>query len=92
MARAFAREGARLFLSGRSLPKVEAVAADILAGGGMAEVARVDALDEQAVEAYVSAVAEKAGLAFARTRVLNDDPAVFAALADRVVAASATLT
>ena len=32
------------------------------------------------------AVAEKAGLAFGRTRVPNDDPAVMAALADRVLA------
>lgn len=31
------------------------------------------------------------GLAFARTACVNDDPAVFAALADRVVAAAATL-
>jgi ferrochelatase len=33
------------------------------------------------------AVAEAAGLAFGRTRVLNDDPAVMAALAERVLAA-----
>jgi ferrochelatase len=33
------------------------------------------------------ALAEELGLAFARTRSLNDDPAVMAALADRVVAA-----
>jgi ferrochelatase len=35
------------------------------------------------------AVADKVGLAFARTRVLNDDPTVLAALADRVIAATA---
>src|SRR6478736_2915524 len=61
VARAFAREGAKLFLSGRNLRPVEAVAADIVGRGGVAEAARVDALDEQAVEKYVSAVAEKAG-------------------------------
>jgi len=61
VARAFARAGARLFLSGRSLGKVEAVAADIRGGGGIAEAAQIDALDEQAVEQYVGAVAEKAG-------------------------------
>ena len=32
------------------------------------------------------AVADDAGIAFARTRVLNDDPVVLGALADRVVA------
>jgi protoporphyrin/coproporphyrin ferrochelatase len=34
------------------------------------------------------AVADEVGLAFARTRVLNDDPTVLRALADRVVAAA----
>src|SRR5262245_50171548 len=61
VARAFAREGAKLFLSGRNLPKVEAVVADIVKRGGVAEAAQVDALDEQAVDMYVDAVAEKAG-------------------------------
>ncbi len=61
VARAFAREGAKLFLSGRSLGPVKAVAADISREGGVAEAAVVDALDEQAVERYVGAIAEKAG-------------------------------
>ncbi len=61
VACAFAREGAKLFLSGRNLRKVEVVAADIVARGGIAEAAQVDALDEEAVEKYVGAVAEKAG-------------------------------
>src|SRR5262245_5147548 len=61
VARAFAREGAKLFLSGRTLRKVEAVAADVIGRGGAAEAAQIDALDEQAVEQYVGAVAEKAG-------------------------------
>ena len=34
-------------------------------------------------------MADDVGLAFARTRSLNDDPAVMAALADRVVATAA---
>jgi NAD(P)-dependent dehydrogenase (short-subunit alcohol dehydrogenase family) len=61
VARAFARQGATLFLSGRNLRSVQAVAADIAAAGGSAEAAQVDALDEPAVEKYVGAVAEKAG-------------------------------
>ena len=61
VARAFARQGAKVFLSGRTLPKVEAVAADIKSQGGIAEAAQVDALDEPAVERYVSDVVEKAG-------------------------------
>ena len=37
-------------------------------------------------------VADEAGLAFARTRSLNDDPDVLAALADRVIGAADSLT
>jgi 3-oxoacyl-[acyl-carrier protein] reductase len=61
VARAFAREGARVFLAGRTLAKVEAVAGEISAVGGTAEAARVDVLDEQAIEKHVDAVAEEAG-------------------------------
>jgi NAD(P)-dependent dehydrogenase (short-subunit alcohol dehydrogenase family) len=59
VARVFALEGARVFLVGRTLRTLEAVANDILAHGGTAEVARVDALDEGAVENHVGAVLEK---------------------------------
>jgi NADP-dependent 3-hydroxy acid dehydrogenase YdfG len=38
VARAFAREGAKLFLTGRNLRKVEAVAAHLSGRGGVAEV------------------------------------------------------
>lgn len=61
VARAFAREGARLFLAGRTLAKLDAVAREISAGGGAAEAARVDALDARAVSEHADAVAEKAG-------------------------------
>lgn len=60
VARAFAREGAKLFLSGRTLAPVKSLASEIVAGGGFADVAQVDALDEQAVERYVGSVADKA--------------------------------
>ena len=61
VARAFGREGARLFLSGRDRAKVDAVAKDIRAAGGVAETARVDALDERAVDQYLGEVVEKTG-------------------------------
>jgi NAD(P)-dependent dehydrogenase (short-subunit alcohol dehydrogenase family) len=61
VARTFAREGARLFLTGRSLAKVEAVAKEIVAAGGVAEAAQVDALDEKAVGSHLDVVVEKAG-------------------------------
>jgi uncharacterized protein YbaA (DUF1428 family) len=48
VARAFAREGAKVFLAGRILAKLDAVAREISAVEGAAETAQVDALDEQA--------------------------------------------
>jgi NAD(P)-dependent dehydrogenase (short-subunit alcohol dehydrogenase family) len=61
IARAFATEGANLFLTGRSLAPVEVVAKDIVAAGGSAEAAEVDALDEQAVDKHLQSVIDKAG-------------------------------
>ena len=61
VARAFAREGANLFLTGRHLPPVEAVAKDIVGAGGSAEASEVDALDEQAVDKHLESVVDKAG-------------------------------
>jgi 3-oxoacyl-[acyl-carrier protein] reductase len=61
VARTFAREGARVFLSGLNLVPVEAVAKDIIAAGGEAEATRVDALDEDAVEQNAGSVAKKTG-------------------------------
>ena len=60
VAHAFAREGATVFLTGRNLANVEAVAKDINAKGGNAEVAKVDALDEKAVEAHIGDVVKRA--------------------------------
>lgn len=61
VARAFAAEGARLFLAGRTRAGVEAVAKEIGAAGGSAEAAEVDALDEGAVDRYLGYVAGRAG-------------------------------
>jgi NAD(P)-dependent dehydrogenase (short-subunit alcohol dehydrogenase family) len=61
VARAFAREGARLFLTGRVRAPVEVVAREIVAAGGSAHAAEVDALDEKAVDRHLQAVMDKAG-------------------------------
>jgi NAD(P)-dependent dehydrogenase (short-subunit alcohol dehydrogenase family) len=61
VARTFAREGARVFLAGRTRESLETVAADIAASGGSAEVSELDALDERAVDEHARAVAAKAG-------------------------------
>jgi len=61
VSRAFAREGARVFLASRTRANLEPVANDITHSGGEAETASVDALDERAVDEHADAVAEKAG-------------------------------
>jgi 3-oxoacyl-[acyl-carrier protein] reductase len=61
MARAFAREGARVFLAGRTAATLDRVADDIRAAGGRAETAVLDALDERAVDEHADAVAAEAG-------------------------------
>src|SRR5215468_1876708 len=61
IARAFAREGATVFLAGRTCDTLERVAADIAAAGGSAEVAVLDALDEQAVDEHARAVVARVG-------------------------------
>jgi len=61
VARVFAREGAKVFIVGQTQEKLDAVAADIKAAGGIVETARVDAFDQQAVEKHAREIAEKAG-------------------------------
>jgi NAD(P)-dependent dehydrogenase (short-subunit alcohol dehydrogenase family) len=61
VARAFAGEGAKVFLTGRLLAPVEAVAKDIVSAAGSAEAAEVDAVDEQAVARHLQSVVDKAG-------------------------------
>jgi NAD(P)-dependent dehydrogenase (short-subunit alcohol dehydrogenase family) len=61
VARAFAREGARVFLAGRNKGKLDKVADEIRSNGGAADTAVVDALDERTVDEYVDALVEQAG-------------------------------
>ena len=61
VAEAFANEGARVFLTGRTTAKVEAVARRIESNGGVAEAAQVDALDEAPIEKHLESVVSKAG-------------------------------
>lgn len=61
VARAFAREGARVFLAGRTPEKLERVAADIRGAGGAVDIAQVDALDERMVDEHADAVVAAAG-------------------------------
>ncbi len=61
IAKAFAREGARVFLTGRTLTKLDAIADEILSGGGTVETAQLDALDERTVEEHMNETVRKVG-------------------------------
>ena len=61
VARAFAREGARLYLTGKKREAVAALASDITAAGGFAEAHEVDVLDEQAVNDHLKKVIKQEG-------------------------------
>ena len=61
VARAFASEGAKLFLTGRNLALVDVVAKEVVSAGGSAEAAEVDAVDEQAVDKHLQSVIDTAG-------------------------------
>jgi 3-oxoacyl-[acyl-carrier protein] reductase len=61
VARAFARQGARVFLAGRTPATLEEVAEEIRSAGGAAETAQVDALDADAVDRHADAIAAEAG-------------------------------
>ncbi len=64
VARAFAREGARVHLAGRTRETLEAVASEIRSSAGTAAAAGtavVDALDENAVDEHADAVAAASG-------------------------------
>ena len=61
VARAFAREGASVFLAGRSSSPLEALAHEITQAGGVAQPAPVDAHDTQAVEEHLNAIVAQTG-------------------------------
>jgi len=61
VAKALAAAGANLFLTGRTLPAVQKVADEILALGGRATVAQVDALNEEEINNHLNKVVQQAG-------------------------------
>src|SRR5262245_11146271 len=56
VARVFAREGAKIFLAGRTRAKLDAVARDIAGAGGQVSTALVDVFDQGAVEKHADSV------------------------------------
>lgn len=61
VAKAFAREGARVFLTGRTENKLNPVAEEIKRRGGVADVSKVDALSPESVEAHLQKIVGKTG-------------------------------
>jgi NAD(P)-dependent dehydrogenase (short-subunit alcohol dehydrogenase family) len=61
VARAFAREGATVYLAGRTRAKLDAVARDIASTGGVAHAAVIDLLEDRQVTDHAQAVAVEAG-------------------------------
>ena len=57
----FAREGANVFLAGRTLSSLENVANEIAKTGGIVEIDRVDALSPQSVKEHMAKVLTKTG-------------------------------
>jgi NAD(P)-dependent dehydrogenase (short-subunit alcohol dehydrogenase family) len=83
VARVFAREGARVFIAGRTPAKLDAVARDIVAAGGQVEAAQVDVFDPEAVAEHADAVATKAGsidVALNTVSVMHDQGTLLADL------------
>jgi len=61
VARVFAREGAQLFLAGRTPGRVQALAQELTTAGARAIPAAVDALDRDSVEKHLAEVLHQAG-------------------------------
>jgi NAD(P)-dependent dehydrogenase (short-subunit alcohol dehydrogenase family) len=61
VARTFAREGARVYLAGRTQAPLDALANEIRGKGATAEAATVDAANEPAVEAHAADLVARAG-------------------------------
>jgi NAD(P)-dependent dehydrogenase (short-subunit alcohol dehydrogenase family) len=74
LARAFAREGARVFIGARSQSRSRKLADGIIQAGGQAEVGEVDVLDKGSVDAFVDGVVARAGridISFCATNVMG---------------------
>lgn len=60
-AKAFAREGAAVFLAGRTLEPLMSLAAEITGTGGFAKATQVDALDPNALEEHLKEIVASQG-------------------------------
>lgn len=61
VAKAFAREGAFVFLAGRTQSKMDKVTREVVSENGHIKASRIDALDEHAVHAHMNDVLKENG-------------------------------
>ena len=73
VARAYAREGAKVHLAGRNADPLEAIANRIHAHGGSAAVAPVDVLDLPALGQHATTIANSADIDICFNATSNDD-------------------
>jgi NAD(P)-dependent dehydrogenase (short-subunit alcohol dehydrogenase family) len=73
VAGAFAREGARVVLAGRTQQTLTKVAAQIRGAGGNAETAVLDVTDRAAMQAHAAEVASTGGIDIVFNAISNDD-------------------
>jgi 3-oxoacyl-[acyl-carrier protein] reductase len=82
VARVFAKEGATVFLVGRTLETLERVARDIINRGGSVETAQLDAYNSKEVEAHVQKVIERAGKLDISFNLISTDVGMGSALTE----------
>lgn len=82
VAKAFAREGARVFLTGRTENTLNPIAEEIKRTGGVAEVSKVDALSPESVEAHLRRTVEKSGRLDISFNLIGTSVAIGSKLAD----------
>ncbi len=61
VAKSFAREGAHVYLTGRTWSKLEGVFQQIVSMGGSIEITQVDAMNEDSVERHMDDLIKKSG-------------------------------
>jgi 3-oxoacyl-[acyl-carrier protein] reductase len=74
VAKALAREGAKIFVTGLHKQNVLKTANEIIAAGGKAEAAVVDALNANSIENYLQEVGKKAGSIDITFNAISLDP------------------
>jgi 3-oxoacyl-[acyl-carrier protein] reductase len=74
VAKALAREGTKVFVTGLHKQNVQKTASDIIAAGGKAEAAVVDALNATSIEKYLQEVVKKAGSIDITFNAISLDP------------------